>query len=64
MKKIEILLYRHKQWIAKQTAYFMKQYLFVFAACIFSLAAAAQLSIQSGATLYLGGNAQIGVHKL
>ncbi len=37
----------------------MKKYIYVFAACIFSLSAAAQLSIQSGATLYLGGNAQI-----
>ena len=37
----------------------MKQYIFVFAACIFSLSAAAQLSIQSGVTHYLGGNAQI-----
>ncbi len=59
MKKIEFLLYRYKQWITKQTAYFMKQYIFVPAACIFSLSAAPQLSIQSGATLYLGGNAQI-----
>ena len=43
----------------KQIFYFMKQYILVFAACIFSFSAAAQLVIQSGATLYLSGNAQI-----
>ena len=37
----------------------MKKIIYFFAACIFSLSAAAQLSIQSGATLYLSGNAQI-----
>jgi len=37
----------------------MKKIIYIFAACIISLSAAAQLSIQSGATLYLSGNAQI-----
>ncbi|HMK25703.1 MAG TPA: T9SS type A sorting domain-containing protein [Chitinophagaceae bacterium] len=37
----------------------MKKIIYVFAACIISFSAAAQLSIQSGATLYLSGNARI-----
>lgn len=37
----------------------MKKIIYVFAICIFSLSASAQLSVQSGATLYLSGNAQI-----
>ena len=37
----------------------MKKIIYVFAACIFSFSAAAQLVIQSGATLYLGGNALV-----
>ena len=52
------------QYITKQTAYFMKQYIFIFVNIIFSLSTAAQLSIQSGATLYLGSNALIGLQDI
>ena len=37
----------------------MKKIIYIFAACIFSVPASAQLIVQSGATLYLSGNALI-----
>lgn len=37
----------------------MKKIIYVFAACIFSLPVSAQLIVQSGATLYLSGNALV-----
>ncbi len=37
----------------------MKKIIYVFAACIFSFSASAQLIVQNGATLYLSGNALV-----